>query len=386
MNGIKLQAKVYAGQGKAGACIGQPFTIYRPSSATSVIASGNNQGSIPAHFTANGGYKAPNSYGKATWQAMLDGSKVNVGDYLVGADGTDYFIAAKQPLLPILAVGCNRVLSITQGGTSPVAVGWPASVLIESTRGNMPLTDIAGDPATPHWWVLMPAVAGITPNVADLVTDDLLRSYFVTAAELTDLGWRISMQESTQLSPAVIKHYQTIIELIGKIITLRQVITTPASTAKLTTAGIGATSITITGILTPFSTLQAGDQFTNIGNTHTITNSTPVTVVGGSATVTFTPALTTATTNGQSTTITRSADYSVKCLIGDYSHSLIGGTTIGIADLRVVLSTKTTGGAALPVPQTTDKLVIDGVPRAVLSVRAEYAGDTVAVFECQAKG
>jgi hypothetical protein len=140
---------------------------------------------------------------------------------LVGAPGT-FFIAAMQPLLPILAVECNRTVSITQGGAAPVAVGWPASVLIESTRGNAPLEDIAGSPSTPHWWMLLPAVSGITLDVSDLVTDDLLRSYFVTAAELTDLGWRCSIQQTTLLSNSVIKHYQTVIGLIGKVVTFRQ--------------------------------------------------------------------------------------------------------------------------------------------------------------------
>ena len=389
MNGTRLQAKVYAGQGKAASRIGQPFDVYRPGFISSPdpinpISPWNKAvAALQAHFTSNGGYMAPNSYGKATWQAMLDGSQVNVGDYLVGTDGTDYFIAAKQPLLPILAVGCNRVLSLTQGGTSPVAVGWPASVLIESTRGNAPLEDIAGNPSTPHWRALMPAVAGITPSVADLVTDDLLRAYFVTAAELTDLGWRLSMQESTQLNDSVKQHYATIIGLIGKVVTLRQ--TTTAATKAGATYAIGTLTINLVNCPAGWAGTAIGDTFLNVGNVHTITNA--VAPVAGTATgVTFTPPLITAMASGYAVTVTHNTDSPVKCLIGGYDKTLVNGSTIQVSDLRVVMATKTTGGATLPTPKTTDKLIFDGMAPAIVSVRPEYAGDTIAVWEIQARG
>ncbi|GEM_PF-762752 len=224
MDGTRLQSLVYKGLGKAAAHTGLPFQGYRPNGALNPIDPANATAQLSASFTTSYAYGKPNTYGQATWQAVLDGSQVNVGDYLVGAPGT-FFIAAKQPLLPILAVGCNRVVSITQGGTNPVAVGWPASILVESTRGNAPLEDIAGSPSTPHWWMLLPAVPDLTMEVADLVTDDLGRQYFMTAAELSDLGWRCSIQQTTLLSDSVIKHYQTVIRLIGKLLTYRQITT-----------------------------------------------------------------------------------------------------------------------------------------------------------------
>lgn len=224
MDGTRLQSLIYKGLGNAAAHIGLSFQGYRPNGALNPIAVGNETALISASFTTAYSYSKPNTYGQATWQAVLDGSQVNVGDYLVGTPGT-FFIAAKQPLLPILSVGCNRTVSITQNGTTPVAIGWPASILIESTRGNAPLEDIAGNPSTPHWWMLLPAVPGLTIDVADLVTDDLNRQYFVTAAELTDLGWRCSIQQTTLLSASVIKHYQTVINLIGKVLTFRKVTT-----------------------------------------------------------------------------------------------------------------------------------------------------------------
>ena len=390
MNGTRLQAKVYTGQGKAASRIGQPFDVYRPGFISSPdpinpISPWNKAvTALPAHFTSNGGYTSPNSYGKATWQAMVDGSKIKVGDYLVNqADGTDYFIAAKQPLLPILAVGCNRILSLTQGGTTPVAVGWPASVLIESTRGNAPLEDVAGNPSTPHWWVLMPAVAGITPTVADLVSDDLLRSYFVTTAEISEYGWRLSIQESTLINDSVRLHYATVIGLIGKVVALRQ--TTTTATKAGATYAIGISTINLTNCPAGWAGTAIGDTFTNLGNVHTITNAVAP-AFGGAMGVTFTPPLITAMASGYTVTVTHNTDSPVKCLIGGYDKTLVNGSTIQVSDLRVVMATKTTGGATLPTPKTTDKLIFDGMAPAIVSVRPEYAGDTIAVWEIQARG
>lgn len=223
MDGVRIQSLAYRGMGKAAQRIGLPFDVYRPAGASSPLASGNKVASaLPAHFTADGGYTKPNAYGQATWQAMLDGAQVSVGDYLTGDPGV-FFIAAKQPLLPILAVGCNRTVSITQGGASPVAVGWPASVLIARSGGADAIQSTPGAPSNPSWHCLLPAVPGIALDVADLLTDDLLRSYSVDSAELTDLGWRLQISQVTKLTPSVVGHYATLIGLIGKTITLRRI-------------------------------------------------------------------------------------------------------------------------------------------------------------------
>ena len=383
MDAATLQTKVYSGMGKAAQRIGALFTIYRPSSATSVIVSGNNQGTLNAHFTTNGQYNTPNKPGQAYWQVMLDGTQVAVGDYLVGTPGT-FYVAAKQPLLPILAVGCNRTVSITQGGTTPVAVGWPTSILLESSRGDMPLEDIAGNPASPHWYCLLPVVTGINIDVADLVTDDRGRNYLITSAEASEFGWRITMQQTNQLTDSVIQHYQTVIGLIGKVVSLRSSATVAA---KLSSASVGASTISLTNIPSGVASISAGDTFLNVGNVLTVTNSTPVAVVAGvAAGVTFTPALTGATANGQSTTLTHNTDVLVKALISNYDKSLINGTTVGVADLRVLVGTTNTSGASISIPQTTQQLIIDGQSRPILSVKPEYAGSVIAVYELQAKG
>lgn len=271
MDGVKLQNKVYGGYAKAAQRIGLPFDVYRPSDASNPLATGNKVvTALPAHFTADGGYTKPNTYGAATWQLMADGAQVAVGDYLTG-EGGPYFIAAKQPLLPILAVSCNRTVSLTQGGVSPVAVAWPASVLQAGAGGRNALEMIPGDASNPSWRMLLPAVPGLTFDVADLVTDDLLRSYFIDSAELTDLGWRITMHQATKLTDSIVNQYGTLIGLIGKTITFRRVTRTggPNPTTTNTDYSVKALVAAYANELVDGTLVKVGDLRVIMGKTTT---------------------------------------------------------------------------------------------------------------------
>ena len=67
------------------------------------------------------GFTRPNSYGDALWHGLFDTAQTQVGDYLVGGDGT-WFIAAQQPILPTICVACDRIVSIRRPA-APGAVG-----------------------------------------------------------------------------------------------------------------------------------------------------------------------------------------------------------------------------------------------------------------------
>jgi len=151
-------------------------------------------------------YKRPNKYGKATWYALFDGQGVTVGDYFIGPVGV-FFIAAMQPMLPILAVSCNRVISIlrlqahssvglggyggsTENSLTTLLKGRPASVL-QGTKGERNEAALPGDTRTPWWTILLPGAGGqIKPN--DVIEDELGNRYTVSSPELTDLGWRLT--------------------------------------------------------------------------------------------------------------------------------------------------------------------------------------------------
>ena len=116
-------------------------------------------------------------------------------------------------LLPVLCVQANRIVSFwrpaapsntgvnTYGGVmtetnEALLSNWPASILGAAGRGR-PDTDLPSDSSIPYWTVLLPAVPGVILRPSDLMTDDLGRNAVVAAAELTDLGWRITAKQAT---------------------------------------------------------------------------------------------------------------------------------------------------------------------------------------------
>ena len=180
---------------------------YRPSSALNPITPMNLLRTLPASFNSKDmTYSKPNDYGSAKWYCLCDGSKTQVGDYLVGDQGT-FFIAAQQPMLPIMAIECNRVLNVyrqqtqsaaginSYGGTTlqnriPLMTGFPASVL-KGAKAEKEGAVLVGDLKLPGWAILMPAVPGVVFLVSDIITDDIGRTYIISSPELTDMGWRL---------------------------------------------------------------------------------------------------------------------------------------------------------------------------------------------------
>lgn len=209
MDGPTLQAKLYKGYGKAAKYIGFDYQQFRATSANNPLLTTALQ-TLPASFTTNFNYSAPNKYGQATWLGLFDATLCAPGDILVGEGGT-FFIAAMQSTLPIYCVQTNRTVSILRvsmdagpgligyGGDVPATEvplmqGWPASVL-QGTKGEANPAQLPGDVRTPWWAILMPAWPGIVFRTSDIVRDDLGRKYVISSAELSDMGWRMTAMQ-----------------------------------------------------------------------------------------------------------------------------------------------------------------------------------------------
>lgn len=208
MDANTINAKLNAGRGKVAQRLGQPCALFRPLSALAPF--GNQVATLPAAFNAGDGkYRKPNLYGDSTWFADLDGSLTQPGDILVRAvDGQVFFIAAQQHLLPIVAVGCERTVTVRRqqqragvgvmgyGGSTTaneavLLAGWPASIL-QSSKGDRNPVGLPGDVRPPWWAILLPTVPGVQLQTGDIITCDLGRRYAISSAELTDLGWRLT--------------------------------------------------------------------------------------------------------------------------------------------------------------------------------------------------
>ena len=219
MDGATIQARIYAGRGKAALRVGLDCAQYRPLTAAAPL--GNQLGTIKAAFNSGDrNYLTPNLYGEAVWFVDLDGRVTRPGDYLVRAmDGSTWFIAAQQQVLPIVCVDCNRSVRISRQQATPGAVGlqaygsaspcdptsmtsilgaagalWPASILLGG-RSQKSGADLPTSAKQAGWRILLPPSVPVVLQAGDIAVDDLGRRYLIDAAELTDLGWRCNANE-----------------------------------------------------------------------------------------------------------------------------------------------------------------------------------------------
>ncbi len=204
-----LQDRIAKGLGTAARSIGASYDAHRPTSAHDPMAPANRYLRLPAAFNPEGSsFSQPAGYSHATWFGLFDNAYTHPGDYLKGPGGT-FFIAAQQSLLPILCVLTSRTLTIsrpaaptaagvnTYGGitlssATPLLTGWPASVL---SAGSGRPGDLPGDAKLPSWIILLPTTP-VLLRPADLIQDDLGRTYVIGTAELTALGWRLLAKQA----------------------------------------------------------------------------------------------------------------------------------------------------------------------------------------------
>jgi hypothetical protein len=213
MDSEALQDRIHLGLNTAARAVGIATDAYRPSGFTEPLAAANRFLRLRAAFTARDGrFAHPNAYGDALWYGVFDAAYTRPGDYLVQA-GATWFIAAQQRLVPVLCVQANRIVSLWRPAAPPntgvnayggvitetneaLLTNWPASILGAAGRGH-PNPDLPGDSSIPYWTILLPAIPGVILLPSDLLTDDLGRNAVVSAAELTDLGWRITAKQAT---------------------------------------------------------------------------------------------------------------------------------------------------------------------------------------------
>ncbi len=198
---------------KWGERLGDSFDQYRPQSALVPALSGPVIASPKAIFDASLSlaFNAPSKYNDPLFSAIVDPRVVLPGDYLVNATRGIFFVASTEPLKPILSVACNRTVSVSHpnpgapgdnfyggdnlGAAVQVINQYPASVL-NGTKGQRTETNLPGDVRDPWVQVLLPAISGAIIDAFDLISDDLGRNFVISAAERTNLGWRITAEQA----------------------------------------------------------------------------------------------------------------------------------------------------------------------------------------------
>lgn len=208
MDGVTLQDRISRGMGVAARRTGSEHEVFRPDGPRSPLRRSNRRIRLPASFNAEDAqFAKPAAYGRALWWGVFDAAYTAPGDYLVGAHGT-FFIAAQQPLLPVLCVQTNRTISVGRpvgvargtvgyGGVqladaAPLLLNWPASVL--GVDGGAPGV-LPGDGGLGTVTVLLPRLP-LALRTGDLVLDDVGRTLVAATVEETALGWRVVARQA----------------------------------------------------------------------------------------------------------------------------------------------------------------------------------------------
>jgi len=211
MDAATIQRRIYYGWSKEALHEGQQFDLYRPSGPANPLDAANKITTLPAKTALDTSGKNPPTTGKYQWIGTFDGSQTRVGDYLVGSTQR-FYVSSQRLLLPIGLVECPRTVNLVRpavptgvgalgyGGDVestevPLLTGWPGALVLAGGGGANEV-GLPGDVKTPSWTLYIPAVADVTLQTSDIVTDDLERRYIVTAAELSPLGWRLLLQQA----------------------------------------------------------------------------------------------------------------------------------------------------------------------------------------------
>jgi len=224
MDGARLQDLISRGMGTAGRVTGVACDAYRPCGAADPLAPKNRFLRLSAAFNAEDpSFRRANAYGRPVWYGVFDSAYTRPGDYLAECGGGRvWFVAMQPPLLPVVCVLTNRVMSfarpaapmlpgvngyggVTRATMVPLLTNWPAS-LLGGDAGEREPAELPGDVHLGGYTVLLPppqasqkhdAASAIVLRVDDLMTDDLGRSYVTSSAELSALGWRLTAKPAT---------------------------------------------------------------------------------------------------------------------------------------------------------------------------------------------
>ena len=209
MDGATLQGRIYHGYAQASAKVGTAHTQYRPSSAINPL--GTALGTLLASFNIGGSYANQAKQDQILWQAVLDGTQVDIGDYLVGAE--TWAIIGKQALMPVLAMRCTDTLSMsrrnstpTQGpdgttyGTTQLAAAVPCYVQLKRDKGFSAPAGFQGGATNtsapiPEWNIFV-CLGGVTPagffQPGDVITTGAGETLKIDAASTSTVMWQLA--------------------------------------------------------------------------------------------------------------------------------------------------------------------------------------------------
>ena len=212
MDYSKLQDRIYRGLGTTARQTGIWADAFRPLPGKIPLDPEGRFLKLPVVFEPLASWNILETADQVMWQGIFDGAYTRVGDYIVFGTSA-YFIAAQEPLQPIICIRSNQVVSVSRpippslsstnayGGYSQnvpniLLEQYPAAVLIENKTGPSK-AGLPTDQVTPYWTIFLSKTFDIVLSAGDVVKDDLGRSAIVTYAQSIAFGWRLIAKVST---------------------------------------------------------------------------------------------------------------------------------------------------------------------------------------------
>lgn len=213
MDAATLQDRIYRAGGRSAAITGTACDLFRPNGLFDPLASRNRLLRLPATFLPMGG-RLRKPVIEPMWEGIFDAAYTQPGDILRRlSDGQIYYVAAQQPLLPVLCIRAPRLIDLSRpaspanaglnlyGGVvastdTSLAEAWPASILMAGAQGTG-LANIEAELTPGNWQVLLPPSLKIALYTSDIISDDQGRTGIIAAIETTDLGTRLTARQAS---------------------------------------------------------------------------------------------------------------------------------------------------------------------------------------------
>jgi hypothetical protein len=209
MDAAKIQAKIFKGLGKAAKALGTSFYVYRSASMMSPLDKSNVlvEG-INASFTTSYAYAKYNKPSVPDWTLVADATDLMAGDWFSDGNHT-YFIAEIQGLLPIPAIQCSELVSISRPSSDPVVVdgggaepgealiaeNFPLFMMNKKDKSNRPgwfPTSTDSTIAMPEWVFYINTRNPGDIQSHDIITDSLGIRYEIDTPARTSWGFIVT--------------------------------------------------------------------------------------------------------------------------------------------------------------------------------------------------
>lgn len=268
MDGATLQSIINQGYGIAAQNIGFPCSVYRSASMVNPLTTTPVYTGFQASFTTGVGYsKYPNP--KAPdWEALFDGTNIQIGDWFVGAQGT-FYVADMPKILPVAAVRCNRTVSIVRPGYSAVSPTPVAETTIASsfpvfgftsTRGR----SLSGIPVQTQsdsgihgmqWYINNHTIGQI--RIEDVIVDENGDRFVIESAASTSFGFIVETHTFLTLAQAILR----MLNDNGRSITLRSYTLGTYSPSTDTVTGGSTADTTRRAVVIDYDSSALGTEF-----------------------------------------------------------------------------------------------------------------------------